>query len=306
MYNVLNIHPTMNYRVKIFSSFCDSGHAKRSVEELVAYRGNGRQSAPITIVGNDDDSYTHVVIWNTAMPSIPEHIPKENVIGFAYEPMVYLNITDAFVAYAVTNIHTYYVGDADGLPPPFVEGNAYLTYSPPRLNHVPMKHSCMSMIVSHKNELSGHMYRHALLEYILYHKLPIDIYGNGTQRNSYKGVTSDRIKGPFQQYEPYEGYLFSVCIENTQSNHYFSEKIINPLLSNTTPVYLGCDNIDTYFPNNVIQLKGDIDHDMNLLVNILRTPLKYRKNIDASTVEKRVSLVHNLARLYEANNPAQC
>ena len=298
----------MNYRIKIFSSFCNSTHAKKSIEELLTqgenmYRHSQDDASPgsVYIVDEDDLDYSHVIIWNTAMPSIPRHIPKEHVIGFAYEPLVYLRPSDAFLAYAAKHIHTYYIGDADGLSSPFVEGNAYLTYSPPRPDKLPLKSACMSMVLSHKTDLSGHMYRHAMVDYILYHKLPIDIYGTGTQKHLYKKTQSDRIKGAFRRYEPYEEYMFSICIENTQSNHYFSEKVINPLLRNTTPVYLGCKHIDTYFPDNVIHLTGDISHDMNLLVDILRNPQNHRKKIDVVAVEKRVSLVQHIQGLYETN-----
>ena len=234
--------------------------------------------------------------------NIPKHIPKENVIGLAYEPLIYLNLSDKFIDYAIKNIHAYYLGDKEGLPDPFVEGNCYLTYNPPLLNVIPFKTSCMSMVVSDKRELSGHAYRHILLDYILHNNIPIDIYGNGTEIGVYKTrgkqIKSRRIKGQFKCYEPYHEYMFTICIENTKSNHYFSEKIINPLLSNTTPIYLGCENIDSYFPNNVLHLTGNVHKDMNLLITILRDPAEYYKKIDILKIEQKVSLIQNVSKLY--------
>ena len=297
----------MTCRIKIFSSFCSSTHAKKSLEKLLTYREDmyhkdSTRSDSIYIVDDDDETYTHVIIWNTAMPVIPQHIPKENVIGLAYEPLVYLNISERFIDYAIKNIHAYYIGDKEGLPDPFVEGNCYLTYNRPCLTVLPFKTTCMSMILSHKRDLSGHAYRHMLLEYILHHNIPIDIYGSGTDRGVYrtrgKEIKSRRIKGHFRCYEPYNEYMFTICIENTRSNHYFSEKIINPLLSNTTPIYLGCKNIESYFPDNVIHLSGDVHKDMNLLIDILRHPSVYYKKIDVLKVEQKVSLVQNVSTLY--------
>ena len=304
------MNKTPPIRIKIFSSFCSPTHAKKSLEKLITHRENmyhqdNTRSGGVYIVDDKDETYTHVIIWNTAMPIIPKHIPKENVIGLAYEPLIYLNLSDKFIDYAIKNIHAYYLGDKEGLPDPFVEGNCYLTYNPPLLNVIPFKTSCMSMVVSDKRELSGHAYRHILLDYILHNNIPIDIYGNGTEIGMYKTrgkqIKSRRIKGQFKRYEPYHEYMFTICIENTKSNHYFSEKIINPLLSNTTPIYLGCENIDSYFPNSVLHLTGDVHKDMNLLITILRDPAGYYKKIDILKIEQKVSLIQNVSKLYGEN-----
>ena len=37
----------------------------------------------------NENDYTHVIIINCAKPNI-SHIPKENVIGLAWEPIIYL------------------------------------------------------------------------------------------------------------------------------------------------------------------------------------------------------------------------
>ena len=295
-------------RIKMFSSFCSSNHCKRSIEELIISQsttcyGNTSNNS-VYIVDENDENYTHIVIWNTAMPIIPDRIPKKNVIGFSLEPLVYLNITDKFVEYARRHIQKYYIGDTCGLGLPFIEGNCFLTYAPPLFMNTTMlfKTACMSIVLSNKNQLSGHQYRRNLVEYILYHKLPIDIYGNGCIKHRYKDYKSQYIKGPFQRYEPYNNYLFSICIENTRSNHYFSEKIINPLLTNTTPIYLGCNNIDNYFSSNIIHLTGNITADMNLLTDILRFPCKYYKKIDPIEIERKVSFFQNINNVYNEDD----
>ena len=208
-------------RIKIFSSFCGEDHAKKSMEALITpylainygdvKKTNGDNTDFIYIVPQGDNSYTHVVIWNTAMPSIPNHIPKKNVIGLAFEPIVYLKLTPQFVDYAQKNIQTYYIGDAEGLPKPFEEGNAYLPYNSPRPT-IPFKSNVMSMVLSNKRALFGHKYRHQLLKYILHHRLPIDIFGKGVTKNWYQNCYSENIKGPFERYEPYDSYLFSIAI----------------------------------------------------------------------------------------------
>ena len=55
----------------------------------------------------NDDSYTHVVIVNKAMPNI-SHIPKENVIGVAFEPYEFLFMNQEFINYAKKYISRYF------------------------------------------------------------------------------------------------------------------------------------------------------------------------------------------------------
>ena len=286
-------------RIRIFSDFCNSTHAKNAIDEIAYYK-KPLHSLPVFIT--DDDDYTHVIIWNTAMPNIRKGIPKENVIGLAYEPYVYLKLTQKFIDYACKHISIYYIGDTTingtiKLPLPFIEGNNYLTYNAKLLTLKP-KTKIMSLMISQKLHQPGHKYRHMLANAILKTDLPVDIYGRGCQLNYYN-KQDPRIKGGFEKYEMYDGYQFHICIENIQSNHYFSEKIINPLLTNTTPVYLGCHNIDSYFPNNVIQLTGKVDNDIQIITNIISNPEKYKKNIDTENIDKKVSLKHNIHLLFE-------
>ncbi len=299
-------------RIKIFSSFCGENHAKKSMEALITPYLNinygdfkkGRDPVDsdfIYIVPEGDNTYTHVVIWNTAMPSIPSHIPKKNVIGLSFEPIVYLGLSPQFIEYASRYIETYYIGDAKGLPKPFEEGNAYLPYNPPRPT-IPLKSSVMSLVISNKKALFGHKYRHQLLKYILHHGFPIDVFGLGVKKQRYEHFMSETIKGPFERYEPYDNYLFSIAIENTDSNHYFGEKVINPLIAGCTPIYWGCRNIDKYFPEKTIKLVGDIRTDMSLLLKILQSPWDYYKKINTVEIQKKVSFLNNLDNIFKVEN----
>lgn len=245
----------------------------------------------------DREDYTHVIILNTYMPNI-YHIPKENVIGLAYEPPKFLNITPEFIIYAQKHIGKYFIGDKNDLPLPFIEHYSYLWHATP-LSYIPLKNpnKIMSIIISYKTENApGYKYRHELIKEILNTNLPIDIYGNGCKL--YQDYKDIRIKGEFKNIEPYESYDYHIAIENFQTNHYFSEKIINSLLCSTIPIYLGCRNIETYFPENVISLSGNISEDMLLLKSICDNPSKYKKNIDLSLIKKKTNLLLNIESLF--------
>lgn len=283
-------------KIKFFCSFCDSENCKSIYErlcEVVKFKIYGADKEVYFTV---DDDYTHVIIINTAMPIIPSHIPKKNIIGLAYEPLIYLNLTQNFVNYAVKNIYKYYIGDKLDLPEPFVENYGYMWHVTP-LQHIPEKNKRMSIMVSQKIHTFGHKYRHVLVQNILKHELPIDIYGRGCI--NYSKFHSPYIKGNFENLEPYENYDFHIAIENVQSNHYFSEKIVNPMLCSTTPIYWGCKNIKEYFGDDVICLTGDVQKDLELIVDVLRNPEKYKKNIDVDFVKKKTSLLENIETVFQ-------
>ena len=288
------------YKIRCFSYFTSSQDLKKEHEmkclNFINPTSTNHYGINQKYLFTSGEDYTHVIIFNTIMPNI-SHIPKENVIGFSCEPVPYLMLTHEFVDYARKYIHRYYVGDKYNLPEPFTEGYGFLPcYVPPQLN-INTKNKFMSIMVSQKMDAPGHKYRHELAKAILNTSLPIDIYGNGC---SYYITNQDhRIKGNFDSNEVlYEGYTFTISIENFQCNHYFSEKIVNPLLLKTTPIYLGCHNIDKYFPEMYIPLSGDITKDMQLLHDIYQKPEQYIRNNDLSTVDGKINLIANLPNFF--------
>ena len=125
-------------RIRIFSSFGKSENCKDIYERLCESHLLDNYGPNNEIYITNDDDYTHVLILNTAMPQIPSHIPKKNVIGLAFEPVVYLGLTNEFVEYAKNNIGKYFIGDKMGLPEPFIEHFSYMWHNPP-LKYKPIK-----------------------------------------------------------------------------------------------------------------------------------------------------------------------
>ena len=117
--------------IRIFSSYCSSTEAKQNIEKWcmsseIPFYGKDKK-----IYITDGDDYTHIVILNTAMPNIPPHIPKKNVLGLAYEPLPFLQLTSTFVEYAQKYIGFYLIGDVQinsqyRLPAPFFEQYSFI------------------------------------------------------------------------------------------------------------------------------------------------------------------------------------
>lgn len=267
--------------IKIFSDFVTSKNAINIYERLGDLQNDIEYNK--TYKFTTEENYTHAIILNTAMPIL--NIDKNNAIGLAYEPNPYLNITEEFINYAKKNISKYFLGNNENLPECFIEHYSYLWYNTP-INYIPIKNNNISIMVSIKKEAPGHCYRHTLVKYILTNNLPIDIYGNGCHFYNKK---FKNIKGEFKNNEPYENYFFHIAIENFITGHWFSEKIINPLLCNTTPIYLGCKNIDKYF-DNVIKLTGNIKNDLTLLYNICKYSNKFKKNHNIEKIKSTISI----------------
>jgi len=290
----------MMYRIRIFSDFCDSKECKENIERMceanLIYNYGPNQEIYIT----DSDFFTHALVLNTASPIIT-FIPKKNIVGMALEPPEFLNINNSkvninsLIEYVGKYVGKYFIGDKGKFPKPFVEGQSFLWHiTPPK--ELPIKNKKMSIILSEKRWTFCQNYRHIIAREILKSNLPIDIYGKGVNNDILKN--DNRIKGAFKDVEPYENYHFHICIENFQTPHYFSEKIINPLLYGITPIYIGCYNIDTYFPSSVIKLSGSIDKDMELIKDIIYFPEKYKKDINIEMVKNKTNLLKNLDKIF--------
>tara|TARA_B100000886_G_scaffold334007_1_gene288899 strand:- start:952 stop:1809 length:858 start_codon:yes stop_codon:yes gene_type:complete len=284
----------MIFKIRFFSSFGDATKIGPTLERLceTEYMSNYGKNIQIT---NGDD-YTHVFILNTAMPKLKEGFPKSNVVGLAFEPIYFLGLTPEFVKYAEENIGRYFIGDKKNLPDVFVEHFGYMWYCTP-CRSIPEKTKPMSIMISEKGKTFGHLYRHELVKEILKTDLPIDIYGRGC--GFYK-FYDPRIKGQFEELEPYTDYEFHICIENIETHSYFSEKIMNPLLNGTTPIYLGCKTIESYF-GNIITLSKNVENDMNLIKNIIKNPSEYKKDINLEKVKDKIYLYRNLDKIFDVD-----
>ncbi|RMH39514.1 MAG: hypothetical protein D6688_13985 [Alphaproteobacteria bacterium] len=91
-----------------------------------------------------------------------------------------------------------------------------------------------SIVASSKRGLPGHRLRHEVVALIRDRGLDVDVLGRGYRPF---GATEEALAP----------YRFSVVIENSRENGYFSEKLIDALLCRTVPIYWGAPDVGEYF-----------------------------------------------------------
>jgi|LakMenE18May11ns_1017448.scaffolds.fasta_scaffold9666300_1 hypothetical protein len=260
-------------KIKFFSSFCTSDACIDVYKRLCQTDLDNDYGTKYIFTNNND--FTHAIIMNTAMPAL--NISKDNVIGLAFEPIEYLGLTNIFVEYAKKYIGKYFVGTKYNLPEPFIEHFSFMWHGTPLLKPINNKNRVMSIIFSKKRDAIGHKYRYELIEKILKTDLPVDIYGYGCELLN---TDDSRIKGKFEEKEPYLYYKYHICVENYRHNCYISEKFMNCLIYNCIPIYYGAYKVDEYFPNSCFKLVGNIEIDMKLISAIHNDKMNHiNKNI---------------------------
>lgn len=93
------------------------------------------------------------------------------------------------------------------------------------------KTKLLSIIASDKKWTAGHRMRHALADR---YGSQIDLFGHAYKLIEYKT-------------EGLCDYMFSIAVENSVCDDYFTEKVIDPIYVGTVPIYWGTKNIGKYF-----------------------------------------------------------
>lgn len=116
------------------------------------------------------------------------------------------------------------------------------------------KTKLISFLCSSNSMTPGHMYRLSWAERL---KDKVDMYG---------GACGSQIIGGHYYYhhrkktEAMNDYMFSITIENNNTDCYFTEKITDCFVNGVVPIYYGSKNIVKHFnQNGIIFLEEDFD-----------------------------------------------
>lgn len=128
-----------------------------------------------------------------------------------------------------------------------------------------------SMIFSDKQWNAGHRLRNSVYN-IIKNKSSIDFYGSGVNRYTEYKISALRE------------YMFSICMENEGPQHlfainndYFSEKLLDCLLTGTLPIYYGNKTIANYFDIDGIILFDSADQIEDIIDSISRETYEVKK-----------------------------
>ena len=162
---------------------------------------------------------------------------------------------------------------------------------------VPVKEDRISVITSLNQSFPGHGKRLRFLERLRRHPVSqsIDFYG-GTN------PVKDKLDGLLR-------YKYHIAIENSVVPDYWTEKIADPFLAHTLPIYAGCPNIEDYFPaDSVLRLDlDDFDAAVDLIMACLRHDEYSRRLLAIREARSRVLLDYNVFELMASicDRPAQ-
>lgn len=132
-----------------------------------------------------------------------------------------------------------------------------------------VKEKELSWITSNKSSYSGHGLRLDFLSFMREADVAFDLYGRGFNPIELK---QDALLP----------YKYSIAIENTSVDDYWTEKIIDCFLTYTMPIYYGAKNIDAFFPKesylwvDVAKPQESIDKIKGAMADGL-----WEKNLDA-------------------------
>ena len=135
-------------------------------------------------------------------------------------------------------------------------GGCWIKKEEQKIHH---KSKLISIISSWKRQMVGHKLRHDIIS-VFGNKM--DVYGNGYTQ------IPEKITG-------LKDYMFSIVIENCKRDYWFTEKLIDCLVTGTVPIYWGCPSIGDFFNTKGFIMVNNMNDVNNMWNNI--TPEKYNE-----------------------------
>ena len=107
----------------------------------------------------------------------------------------------------------------------------------------------VSMLCGDKKWCPGHVIRHQIWDKQKEILIPKKFYK--PKKTEILKIFNDNItiSSKRDKTEMFDS-MFHICVENNNANDYFTEKIIDCIITKTVPIYYGCPNIGKYFDLN--------------------------------------------------------
>jgi hypothetical protein len=145
------------------------------------------------------------------------------------------------------------------------------------------KTKLLSIIASDKRATKGHKLRHEAINGI---KNNMDVYGRRYHPLSSKeGGLKD--------------YAFSLVIENSQPDYYFTEKLIDAFVCGTVPIYWGCPSIGNYFNTDGMIIFNTIEELYQCINDISIKKYQSMKDVVIDNYERSLKYIIPEDWMYE-------
>ena len=213
-----------------------------SSEPWLTLEWQKKNLVPLEAVEPKFNSSTDAFIFYEQMvvkPSVYSKVPIEKRFGLLTEP----SVARPFAAQSISHVDQFraiYTHDPLLLSlHPNYRRNLFGTswvFKNEDMTSAPPKNRVISIITSNLSRLAGHKLRLAICRKLYENKRGVDIFGRGIPWGPYIPDRRDAIAP----------YLFTIAIENCSKKNYFTEKVIDPLVTRTIPIYWGCPNISDF------------------------------------------------------------
>lgn len=153
----------------------------------------------------------------------------------------------------------------------------------------------ISHLTGHKRMTRGHIIRQEIHNQQNSINNPIDFYisQHGGVSNQYNNKILGESKNVLFNSQ------FHICIENSKQNGFFTEKIIDCLITKTIPIYWGCDNIGDFFNTKGFFIANDTIDIINICNSITENTYLSKLEFITENYNKGICYSTLLDRLQE-------
>jgi hypothetical protein len=253
-------------------------------------------------INTDIEECDYWVIYDSLNNIERTKCPKENIILFTGEPpsvkkysKCFTNQFSTIISCQKDIIHKNVIYKQQALP--WMAGakylkeknkwdsNRYLSYNDFLKLNSQKKDKEVSIIISNKAFTEGHEQRIKFLDALK------KAFGN---RIELFGRGYNEIEDKF---EALTNFKYSIVMENSSFQDYWTEKLSDTFLCNTYPIYYGCPNILDYFSEDSLNIINiyKINDSINIIKSVIESN-KYEKSLES--LEKAKNLVLNQYNLF--------
>jgi hypothetical protein len=222
-----------------------------------------------------------IMLNNRMKEDITLKCPPENIWALMQEP--YMRGHNDWMVEGHENFYKVFTHHLPSKDPKYVVSHPAIpwhvnkTFDQLTSSKVPGKLKTISWVVGNATDLPGHMKRLSFLRFLQQEStLGIDLFGRAVQ------YIEDKWDGLVP-------YRYSLAIENSSSNDYWTEKLADCFLAWSVPFYYGCINLEDYFPEESF-IRIDINHPKKSLEKI-------KAIIEADDWEKRIPAIEEARNL---------